>query len=142
MAILQEAKWTADFVVSLARGNRSLETLIVPQGEASLQPGALLAADGTAAGAAGDIAGILWALTDPSGGPVRVTIVARDAEVNDAYLVYGEIAREAANTALAQLGIIVRAGVLAQSIPTPFGGLNQSPATAAASASEAAARRG
>ena len=122
--IIEEAKWVADFIISEAEGSRSRDVVTIPQGDALVLPGTLLDASGAPAGAAAEAAAILVGQADnnpldPRAGPVRAVAIARDAEVNDAYLVYGEMARDAVNQALAEHGIIVREGVLPQSIVTP-----------------------
>lgn len=118
---LDQDKWVADFLLSEAEGYRSREVITIPQGDTPMPVGSLVTMAGAAATAA-TVDAILMYPADPRGGAVRVTAIARDAEVNDAYLVYGALAQAAVNTRLGTLGIIVRPGVLAQSIVTPSSG--------------------
>jgi Bacteriophage lambda head decoration protein D len=115
---IDEEKRVADFLVSEANLYRSREVITIPEGETVLSPGALLTMAGVP-GAAGNVDAILMYPVDPRRGPVQATVIVRDAEVNDAYLIYGDLEREAVNTGLAEHGIIVRPGVLSQSIVTP-----------------------
>jgi hypothetical protein len=144
-----------DFIVSEANGYRSREKVVLlqsptPDTAIILQPGTLLYAQGaelatpvltgyylpvTAAGIAGPpsqinaISAILMYPTDTRDGDVEVAVIQRDAEVNDAYLLYGlsliggaafdpdEVI--AARAALLNNRIIVRPGVFAQSMVAP-----------------------
>lgn len=118
MARLVQDKLVADFLVSEAEGYRSRDTITVPQGAAVFSSGALMTLAGAAATAA-NVDAILMYPADPREGPVSVTVITRDAEVNDAYLGYGALDRNAVNARLKTLNIIVRRGVLSQSIVTP-----------------------
>ena len=116
---LDEAKWFADFVISEANLYRSRDFVTVAQG--MQMPAGTLMNGNTAASAANAITSILMQPVDSRAGTVRALVLARDAEVNDAYIVYGSFAAGTVNTTLAGLRIYVRPGVLAQSIPTPAG---------------------
>jgi head decoration protein D len=114
----EEEKWVADFLVSEANLYRSREVITIPEGADGLSPGALLTMAGASATAANAEAVLMYP-TDPTRGPVQAVVIARDAEVNDAYLLYGDLDRAAVNASLAKHGIIVRPGVLSQSIVSP-----------------------
>lgn len=114
----EQEKWVADFLVSEANLYRSREVITIPQGPDPLLVGSLVTLAGAVA-TAGNADAILMYPVDPRSGPVRVTAVVRDAEVNDAYLVYGTLDQAAVNERLATHNIIVRPGVMAQSIITP-----------------------
>jgi hypothetical protein len=114
----EQDKRVANFLVSEANLYRSREIITIPEGADWLSPGALLTMAGASA-AAGNVAAILMYPTDPTRGPVQAVVIARDAEVNDAYLLYGGLDRAAVNASLAEHGIIVRPGVLSQSIVSP-----------------------
>lgn len=120
MAILEEGYRDLEFVVSEANGFRSRKTVTVDASGAALEPGTLLGQ----VTASGDfvrhdpgadtgeetVAGILaYAIGEEE---AERTIIARDAEVNRAHLTYSDgadqTARDAADAALADLGIIVR----------------------------------
>ena len=115
---LVEDKRVADFLVSEANLYRSRDVVTIPEGAEPLQPGMLVTMAGAAA-TAGDVEAILMYPVDPRFGAVPAVVIARDAEVNDAYLLYGELDRQAVNARLAEAGIIVRQGILAESIVTP-----------------------
>jgi hypothetical protein len=115
---LLEDKRVADFLVSEANLYRSREVVTIPEGAEPLSPGMLVTMAGAAA-TAGDVEAILMYPVDPRFGAVPAVVIARDAEVNDAYLIYGGLDRAAVNARLAEAGIIVRQGILAESIVTP-----------------------
>jgi hypothetical protein len=115
---LNEEKWFADAVVSEANGYRSREVLNVTLAATPKEPGTLLTAEGDAP-EAGTVGAILIRSLPAGDGTARGLCLVRDAEVNDAYLLYGGLAAGEVNDALKALGIIVRPGVLAQSIVTP-----------------------
>ncbi|KQS55910.1 hypothetical protein ASG17_07620 [Brevundimonas sp. Leaf363] len=121
MAILNETRGTANFLVSEANGMyRSRDAVTVAAGAApGLTAGTILGkltsggnyvayAPGGSDGSQ-TIAGILW---EAAVGTVRKTVVTRDAEVNGAHLIYQSgadaTAKATANAALKALGIIVR----------------------------------
>jgi hypothetical protein len=121
-SLLGEGPWTAAFLLS-AVFYRSFDVITLPGGEGAqvLQPGDFVTADGSKASAAGDIIGISMRAYDPTDGPVDAVLVTRDAEVTDAYLLYGELDAAEVNAALKEHGIIVRAAVLPESIQAGFG---------------------
>jgi hypothetical protein len=125
MARAAQGKWFADALISYAQGYRSFEAVnIGTPGTAvpAMQPGQVLLANGMPVPASG--AGTQYILLQPYAGrlaaePVAPALVlARDAEVNDAYIVYAPSNAGAVNPLLAALNIIVRPGVLPQSIVT------------------------
>ena len=111
---------TLAFLNSEAVSYRSREVIQVPQGSVSLWPGSFVDATGAPAATAGVIAGINCYAVNPNDGPVNVTCIVRDAEVTDAYLMYGALDPTAVNARLATLGIIVRQGVLPNTRPGGF----------------------
>jgi hypothetical protein len=122
MARNVQEKWFADVLLSPARRYRSFEAISVPAGPAR-SPGQLLLADGNLPTAAGTSTRyiLLQSL------PVRTVampalVLARDAEVNDAYIIYAPVTGGGIGTAeaaLAAANIIIRRGVLATSIVSP-----------------------
>ena len=108
------------FLLSEANWQRSREKMTAPQGTVLL-PGDFVTETGTKATAAGSVAAISAYAYDASQGPVDIAVIARDAEVTDAYLLYGEMDPAAVNTQLATLGIIVREGVLPNTQAAGFG---------------------
>jgi hypothetical protein len=116
--VQEAAAFDADFLISEANLYRSRETITVPQGAAILRPGTLLTLAGASATAA-NADGLLMFAVDPRRGPVRGVLVARDAEVRDANILYGALDRAAVNARLATRNILVRAAVLVDSIVTP-----------------------
>jgi hypothetical protein len=125
MARANQEKWFADALVSYAQGYRSFEAVNIPAaGNAAtpaMQPGMLLTAGGVIAATDTTIQFVLLQSVPARsvGTPaIPALVLARDAEVNDAYLLYGGVAVGAANTRLSALNIIVRPGVLPQSIVT------------------------
>jgi len=120
---LYAAGFPYDFVLSWGNSYRSLEFVNVPQQANILPSGSFLNADGEEATAPAQIVYIACFPVDAREGPDRVTVVARDAEVNDAYLAYGTLDRFAVNTHLRQqLNIIVREAVLPAAINATFHG--------------------
>jgi hypothetical protein len=117
MARAAQGKWFADALISYAQGYRSFEAVNVPAG-AALEPGTLLGAGGSLGPTAPNVAMILLQALPARTAPMPALVLARDAEVNDAYIIYGGLASGAVNGTLAGLGIIVRPGVLPQSIVT------------------------
>jgi hypothetical protein len=107
-----------DFVLSEAMSYRSRDVIQIPQGAAGLWAGSFVDATGAPAATEAAIAGILCYSVNPTDGPVNATIIARDAEVTDAYLQYGALVPATVNTHLATLGIIVRSAVL-RNVPPP-----------------------
>jgi hypothetical protein len=105
---------TGDFLLSAAVSYRALDVIQIPQGAVGMWPGTFITAAGAPIAAAGEatIAGILVYAVNPVDGPVNATVITRDAEVIDAYLMYGTLDPVAVNAQLATLGIIVRAAVL------------------------------
>lgn len=122
MARANQAKWFADALVSYSQGYRSFEAMAFTTG-AAMQAGQVLAANGALAAANGlDAARILLEAVPArtAGQTIAALVLARDAEVNDAYLVYGAANASAANGNLSLASnIIVRFGVLANSIVSP-----------------------
>jgi len=125
MARAQQAKWFADALLSNANGYRSFEAMSFGPG-AAMQAGQILTATGGLPATTGaDAARVLLEAVPArtAGQTVAALVLARDAEVNDGYLVYAPITggnTGAANNALANLShIIVRFGVLGQSIVSP-----------------------
>lgn len=125
MARAQQAKWFADALLSNANGYRSFEAQTFGVGPA-MQAGQILLVDGGLPPAAGTNAARVLLEAIPvrtAGQSVAALVLARDAEVNDAYLVYGPITGGGIGTANGQLAsisnIIVRFGVHGQSIVSP-----------------------
>jgi hypothetical protein len=123
MASQTEGQHAAEFLLSEAAGSRSREKVTLTSGE-NLEGGAVLALvsgkyieyDNDASAAAGGVASaILLEDSDASAADLEVAVIARDAEVNRSKLKYnaGMSAGDqtAAETDLATVGIIVRAGV-------------------------------
>jgi hypothetical protein len=110
--LVGEGPRNIDFLLSEANPSRSRGVITLPQGDEPRLPGSFVAADGSPATAA-NIVGILLYGYRPVDGPVDAAVLLRDAEVTDAYLMYGALAPAAVNARLETLGIIVRAGVLA-----------------------------
>lgn len=123
MTTLNEGKYTAEFLMSEANGQRSRDTVTVVSGAGVIAAGtvlgmitasgkyttALLASSDGSEGAAA----IALYEVDATSADAKVVIVARDAEVNMNMLTYGadiNTAPEkvAANALLAAKGIIVR----------------------------------
>lgn len=112
---------TLDFLLNEANGYRSRDVIQVPQAPPpGMWPGSFVDATGGPAATAGAITGILAYATNPADGPYNQTVIARDAEVTDAYLHYGALDPVAVNARLATLGIIVRAGVFKNVTPPGF----------------------
>jgi len=112
-----------DFVLSWSNSYRSLERADIPQQANILPVGSFLTATFEEATTPGDIRYILCQAVDPRPGPDRATVVARHAEVSDAYLAYGTLDRTAVNTHLREeLGIIVREAVLPRAVNSTFAG--------------------
>lgn len=113
MTTFTEGPHDCAFILSEAAGSRSREngTLITGQ---NLEAGAVLAASGAKLTefVSGTAVGILLYKTDATDADVRVSYLARDAEVNLKLLSIEESTdggeREAAATALLPLGIICR----------------------------------
>lgn len=121
MAVFTEGRHTAEFLVSEANGHRSREKVTVASG-ADLPAGTVVGkltsggehkaiTPGTSDGAQ-NAAGILFKGTRTASASEEATIIARDAEVNAAHLVWpagiSDNNRNTAIAALAVLGIIVR----------------------------------
>jgi head decoration protein D len=115
MAFITEGPRPLDMIVSEAQGSRSRDAVTIT-GDELLPPGTLLSGevggDFAPAGGAGDVSAILLYWADPRETPASATVLTRDCEVNDAYLVYGDFDRVAVATSLREHGIIVRTGVL------------------------------
>jgi hypothetical protein len=110
-------------VLSLSNWQRSLEFVNVPVQPDLLPVGSFVDADGLLATAPANIRYIVCYPVDATVGVDRVTVVARDAEVKDAYLAYGTLPRNAVNTHLRDnLNIIVREGVLPTAMNSTFSG--------------------
>jgi hypothetical protein len=116
---MNQSPRTLDFLLSEAQGDRSRDVIQVT-GPTGLWPGSLVDATGVAAATPAAIVGILAYATNPVDGPYNQTVIARDAEVIDAYLVYGALDPVATNAQLATLGIVVRAAVLPNTQPPSF----------------------
>lgn len=117
-----EGPFPLDFIAREASGSRSRDAITV-EGDELLPPGTLLS--GAIGGAfrqatsAGECTAILLYWADPREGPVAVSALTRDAEINDAYLVYRDMQPNAVAFALREQGIILRMGVLVNPA-TPF----------------------
>lgn len=112
-----------DFVLSWANSYRALEFVNIEQQTDILPVGSFLDNDGNKATAPANITYILCYPVDATGGPDRATVVARNAELNDAYLAYGTLDRAQVNTHLREnLNIIVREAVLPNSMNATFAG--------------------
>ncbi len=121
MTVFTEGRHTAEFLVSEANGHRSREAITVASG-ADLQAGTVVGkltsggqykaiTPGTSDGAQ-NAAGVLFKGTRTASATEEGTIIARDAEVNGAHLVWpngiSDGNKNTAIAALAALGIIVR----------------------------------
>jgi hypothetical protein len=104
MPVAVESKRNYDFL--LAEEGESREIIIGPP--RSMRPGQLLNAFGLEALIPVEIAAILLKSTTDTGLLQENLVIARNAEVNDGYLVYGAMNPAAVNARLAQLGIIAR----------------------------------
>lgn len=121
MTVFTEGRHTAEFLVSEANGHRSREQAVIAAG-VDMSAGAVLgkltssgkykaltpgASDGSQTAAA-----ILYVNTKSAAADVRATIIARDAEINGAHIVWpagiSTNNKTSAVSALAALGIIVR----------------------------------
>jgi hypothetical protein len=123
MTVLMETRHPGEFILSEANGQRSREAITIASGAGIIAAGTVLgkvtatgkyrasavgATDGSQTPAAISIYG-----ADASASDVSVSAIVRDAEVNGACLTYHAdrdqpAERNAANTALATLGVIVR----------------------------------
>jgi hypothetical protein len=119
--LMPQGPRTADFLISEAPSSQSREVVQVPQGAVPLFPGSFVQASGAPATTTANITGIVLYATNPVDGPVNQVIIARNAEVRDAYLMYGALDPVATATRLATLGIIVRQAVLPNTRPGGFG---------------------
>lgn len=127
MTILTEAARTAEFLQSEANGYRSRDTAtITVPANTTILPGRIMGkitatgkfvpqdADGTDNGTREPAAILYSSVTNSTGSAADVTgvVVARDAEIKSANVIYDPAANDAAkltaNAALAALGIIVR----------------------------------
>jgi hypothetical protein len=123
MARAQQAKWFADAVISYAQGSRSWEAATLAAG-AAVQAGTIGVFDPVARAVTvpPTLANVNCLIMDSI--PARtaampVLVLARDAEVNDAYVIYGALGVAGVNGALlTNSNIVVRFGVLPQSIVT------------------------
>ena len=115
MAFIMEGSRPLEMIASEANGGRSREAVRLT-GSVPLIPGTFLAGeigdDFTMATSPASVTAILLYHADPRDGGIDVAVLFRDCEVNDAYLVYGNMEPAAVNTALRERGIIVRRGVL------------------------------
>lgn len=118
-----EGLHTGEFILSEANGYRSRETVTLAEGE-SVQAGELLgkvtsggeyaAWDPAAGDGSETIAGVSYAAVDATDAATSITVVARDAEVALASLVYpeensaGDGGAEDATAGLLTLGIVTR----------------------------------
>lgn len=126
MTTLTEGQHTAEFIVSEASGKRSREVVSIG-GSASHPAGTILhnssgtyiplAVTEDTTDTISDADAVLYAATDATGGAVDAVVIARDAEVNWAELVYPAAADTSSDSAdliadikanLALAGIIVR----------------------------------
>lgn len=126
MAKANQTKWFADALLSASNGYRSFEALAFtatngqPAG-AAMQPGQILTITGGAVAVGGADARIVLLQAVPArtaGQSFPALVLARDAEVNDAYLLYAPAGANmgVVNTNLTNnSNIIVRPGVLATS---------------------------
>lgn len=101
-----ELQGRATFVLTLS--DTSLETITLVQRDAIWLDGTLVIADGHEWEGVGVIAGIIYGPVRTMSGPVKATLVAREAEVERAYVVIPEGHEEAAANGLAALDIVVR----------------------------------
>jgi len=123
VGLLHQLGMPYDFVLSWANSYRSLEFMNIPEQPNLLPVGTFLDVNGVQATAAGAIVYILCYPVDARPGVDRATVLARDAEVCDAYLAYGTMDRTAVNTHLrTQLNIIVREAVLPNAANATFAG--------------------
>lgn len=118
---LTETTHAGDFLISVANGNQSFEKVTLISGQ-NLQAGTVLGKitssgkytqqDTGAATGEETAAAILLQATDASDGDTDATIVARDAEVNGAQLIWPDtsppVDEAASAVALATHGILVR----------------------------------
>jgi hypothetical protein len=104
------ADW--QFLLTEAQGYRSRETITLVQSPNPWLPGTFITAAGTMATTAAGIQGILAAGCNTVTGPRAATVIVRDAEVNDAYLMFNALDPDAVATELIKSGIVIRQGVL------------------------------
>lgn len=100
------------FLLSRANSSRAMDAITLIQRDEPWLPGMFVTAAGDEAALAADIDAILCAGTSTKAGPRSATVVTRDAEVEDAYLIYGAMVVKDVHERLSQLAIIVRQGVL------------------------------
>jgi hypothetical protein len=119
------------FLLSEANLYRSRDTLTLVQRDAPWYPGALLSAageqvdgsnigSGPAAGVPADIDAILCHAVSTKTGPRAATVVTRDCEVIDAYLIYGTLDPTEVRQRLSTLAIHVRQAVLSNVVAGTF----------------------
>lgn len=117
MTTLTEGNYSAEFVLSEANGKRSREVVTILSGE-NLGAGQVLGKvtasgkyvaynDGAATGEEVAVA-VLYADCDASAADVEATVVARDAEVSAAKLVWGAADSAAGTIDLAAANIVAR----------------------------------
>lgn len=110
-------------VLSWANSYRSLEMCEIPQQPDFLPAGSFVDREGMKAATVGDIYYITMQSVDPTVGPDRITVVARDAEVRDAYLAYGALPRDQVNDRLrTECNIIVREAIVPNVMNADFTG--------------------
>jgi hypothetical protein len=100
------------FLLTEANGYRSRETVTLVQSPNPWLPGTFIKSDGTMATAAADIHGILAAGCNTVTGPRAATLIVRDAEVSDAYLMFNALDPDAVATQLITKNIVLRQAVL------------------------------
>jgi hypothetical protein len=119
------------FLLSEANLYRSRDAITLVQRDAPWYPGMLVSAAGQqvdgsnigtppAAGVAGDIDAILCHAVSTQTGPRAATVVTRDCEVIDAYLIYGTLDPTDVRSRLSDLAIHVRQGVLSNVVAGTF----------------------
>lgn len=113
---INQEKWVADFLLSEAPGYRSREAITAAAGNYPV--GSLFTLTGAVATAANADCISLYPISSAQTDR-RIAVIARDAEVTDAYINYGALDQTATNTRLLTRNIVVRQGVLAQAQVAP-----------------------
>jgi hypothetical protein len=116
--LMQEGPRDYGFLMSEATSYRTRDTITLVQSDVPWLPGDFVTAAGAKATAPGSIAGINCRNMNTTVGARSATVITREAEVADAFLMYGEMDPAAVATALAVKQIIVRQAVL----PNVMGG--------------------
>jgi hypothetical protein len=104
------ADWA--FLLTEANGYRSRESITLVQSPNPWLPGTFITADGEMATTAAEIQGILAAGCNTVTGPRMATVIVRDAEVNDAYLMFNALDPKLVAAELIKTGILLRQAVL------------------------------